>query len=115
MAYNSTVAERIRKHLADFPGLHVEEKNMFGGRCFMINGKMCVNVSGDNLMCRFDPERYEELASKKGFSPMIMKGQEMKGYCYVAPEGFKSENDFKYWMEVCLSYNEKALPSRKKK
>ena len=30
---------------------------MFRGLTFMVNGKMCVSVSGDKLMCRFDPQR----------------------------------------------------------
>ena len=35
---------------------------MFSGLTFMVNGKMCVNVIGENLMCRFDPKLQEEVA-----------------------------------------------------
>lgn len=78
---------------------------MFGGLAFMVNGKMCINVSGQNMMCRFDPELTGKLAEKPGFSPMIMKGREYKGYCYVEPLGFKSKEDFEYWVALCLNYN----------
>ena len=105
MAYDTKLADRIREYLNRFPEIQVEEKKMFGGLAFMINGKMCVNVSGENLMCRFDPVQTEELAERKGFLPMVMKGKEYKGYCYVAPMGFKDKKDFEYWMNLCLKYN----------
>lgn len=86
---------------------------MFGGLAFMINGKMCVNVSGENLMCRFDPSLHEEISKRKGFQAMIMKGKEYTGYCYVNPEGLKTENNFEYWIKLCLSFNKKAKSSKK--
>lgn len=115
MAYDTKLADRIRKYLLKFPKLKVEEKKMFRGLTFMINGKMCVNVSGDNLMCRFDPDLQEDVAQKNGFQPMKMKGKEYKGYCYINPAGFKSKKDFEYWVNLCLDYNERAKSSKKTK
>jgi len=115
MAYDTQLADRIREYLSNFPKLKIEEKEMFKGLVFMVNQKMCVNVSDDNIMCRFDPTLQEEVAEKNGYMPMIMKGKEIKGYCYVEPPGFKSKKDFGYWMELCLSFNAKAKASRKKK
>ena len=59
MAYDIKLADRIREYLIQFPKLKIEEKEMFRGLTFMINGKMCVCVSGENLMCRFDPDLTE--------------------------------------------------------
>jgi TfoX/Sxy family transcriptional regulator of competence genes len=115
MAYDIKLADRIREYLTGFPKLKIEEKKMFSGVAFMVNGKMCVNVSEDNLMCRFDPDLQEEIAEKSGYEPMIMKGKELKGYCYVHPIAFKSKKDFEYWVGLCLAYNERAKSSRKKK
>ena len=108
MAYNTSLADKIRACLANIPKLNVEEKKMFGGLAFLVNGKMCVNVSGERLMCRFDPELQQQVENKKGYQPMIMKGKQMTGYCYVEPEGFASKKEFDYWMNVCLSFNSKA-------
>ncbi len=108
MAYNTELAHRIREYLSCIPSIKVEEKKMFGGLAFMINGKMCVNVSGENLMCRFDPVQTEELEERNGFLPMIMKGKKYKGYCYVEPFGFTDKKDFEYWVNLCLNYNDKA-------
>jgi hypothetical protein len=113
MAYNTKLADRIRKYLARFPELKIEEKKMFGGLSFMINKKMCINVSGENLMCRFDPALTKELSGKKGFLPMKMKGKEYLGYCYVEPAGFKNNKDFDFWINLCLQFNDKAKSSKK--
>lgn len=57
MAYNEKLANRIREALVEHPG--VEEKKMFQGMCFMVNGKMCIGVRDNEIMCRIDPEKYE--------------------------------------------------------
>ena len=115
MSYDTKLADRIREYLVEFPKLKIEEKKMFSGLAFMINDKMCVNVSGDKLMCRFDPDLQEEVSEKTGYEPMVMKGKELKGYCYVEPIGFKSKKDFEYWLNLCLDYNKTAKSSKKKK
>lgn len=115
MAYDIKLANRIREYLAKFPELRVTEKEMFRGIVFMVNGKMCINVSEENLMCRFDPSLYPEVAERNGFEPMIMKGKELKGYCYVNPHGYKSKKDFEYWVHLCLDFNERAKSSKKGK
>ncbi len=113
-AYNTKLADRVREYLADIPKLKIEEKKMFRGLTFMVNGKMCVSVSNDNLMCRFDPILQEEVAEKNGFQTMIMKGREFKGYCYVSQDGYKTKKDFDYWVKLCLDFNAKAKSSKKR-
>ena len=115
MAYNLKLANRIRSYLDGFHGVRVEEKEMFKGLAFMVNGKMCINVSGDHLMCRYDPVLEEEVAERNGFIPMIMKGKQLRGYCYVSEEGFKSKASFEYWLKLCLDFNARAKASKRKK
>lgn len=112
MAYNEKLASRVREYLAEMPSLKLEEKKMFKGLAFLVNGKMCINISGDNLMCRFDKDMQEEVASRRGFEPMIMKGKELAGYCYVNAEGYKTKKDFDWWMNLCLEFNPKAKASK---
>lgn len=115
MPFNIELAERLRKYLVQFPGLTIVEKKMFGGLAFLVDGKMCVNVSGENLMCRYDPEFLTVVSGRKGYLPMIMKGKEYIGYCYVEPNGFENKKDFEFWMNICLGFNEKAKASGRKK
>jgi TfoX/Sxy family transcriptional regulator of competence genes len=115
MAYSSKLAQRIRTYLDGMANLRVEEKEMFRGLAFLVNGKMCINVSDENLMCRFDPEIEHEVAERIGFQPMIMRGRQLRGYCYVSEEGYKSKSNFEYWLKLCMNFNEKAKASKKKK
>jgi TfoX/Sxy family transcriptional regulator of competence genes len=113
MAYNEKLLEKIREALVNVP--NIEEKKMFRGVTFMVNGKMCISVSGEELMCRFDPSLHDEVMEKIGCRPMIMKGRQYKGYCYVNEAGFKLKKDFDYWIALTLDFNKKAKASRKKK
>jgi hypothetical protein len=113
MPYNEKLAARIRTALTHLP--HVEEKKMFRGVTFMVQDKMCISVSGDEMMCRFDPAMQDVVQEKPGCRSMIMKGREYKGYVYVSEAGFKSKKDFDYWINLCLSFNSKAKSSKKKK
>lgn len=113
MAYDTLLADRIRTYLKAFPALEVREQKMFGGIGFMVNGKMCVNVSGQNLMCRFDPALWEILSQKPGFFPMIMKGKVYKGYCYLAPENIEEKKDLAFWIDLCLDFNSRIKALKK--
>ncbi len=115
MAYSTKLADRIRTYLDNVPDIKIEEKEMFKGLAFMVNGKMCVNVSGDELMCRYDPAFEHEVAERTGFRPMIMKGKQLRGYCYVSEDGYQSRTNFEYWLKLCVDFNEKARASKKKK
>ena len=111
MPYNEKLANRIREALVDLP--EVEEKKMFRGVTFIVNGKMCVSVSADRMMCRIDPDIYEEALEKNGARAVIMKSKPMKGWVYVSEEGFRSKKDFEYWIGLALDFNKKAKASKK--
>ncbi len=115
MAYKTILADKVREYLLHFPELKVEEKRMFGGLSFLINDKMCVGVSGDRLMCRFDPVLQDRMAERQGFVSMIMKGREYRGFCFVDPSGYEKKKDLEGWIDLCLDYNERAKSSKKKK
>jgi isopenicillin N synthase-like dioxygenase len=115
MAYDTKLADKVREFLAETPDIEVEEKEMFAVLNFMVNGKTCVCVSGENLMLRFDPKLQEELSGRIGYETMLMKGKEYKGYCYINPEGFSNKKDFEYFINICLDYNKISNKSKKKK
>ena len=111
MAYNEKLADRVREVLADIP--NVEEKKMFRGVTFMVNDKMCVSVSGDELMLRLDPELTEQLTEENGTRPMVHGGKHMKGFIYISEERFRSKKDFDHWIQLALEFNPKAKSSKK--
>ena len=113
MAYNEKLNDRIREAMASLK--KVEEKYMFGGVCYMLNGKMCVGVVKDEMMCRIDPDVYEESLEKDGCREMVFTGRPMKGYVFVGEEGMKTKKQFDHWIGLCLEFNKKAKASKKKK
>ena len=113
MAYNQTIADRIREILVDQPV--IEEKEMMGGVAFMVNNKMCVGVIKDDMMARIDPEVYEEALEKRGCRPMDFTGKTMKGWVFISQEGIDTVKDLEYWISLALDFNLKAKVSKKKR
>lgn len=118
MPHATDLATHIRNFLSRSPELQVEEKMMFGGLTFMVNGKMCLSVKGEQLMCRFDPDLHEEMSTRKGFQSLSRKGGHYKGHAYIQPEGYETAADLEHWLQLCVDYNPKApapAPKRKAK
>ncbi len=113
MAYNEQLTNHIRQALADID--NVEEKVMFGGICFMVNDKMCMGVMKDEMMCRIDPDKYDEALEMKGCRAMDFNGKVMKGFIFVDEYGMKTKSNFKYWINLCLEFNPKSKSSKRKK
>ena len=68
MAYDTDLADRIRELLGAARG--VEEKRMFGGLAFLINGQMSVAVSGQGgLMVRVPPDDTTSCATAPTSAP----------------------------------------------
>jgi TfoX/Sxy family transcriptional regulator of competence genes len=111
MAYDEKLADRVREALVDIP--NVAEKKMFRGVTFMVDDKMCISVSGNELMLRLDPELTEKLAEENGTRPMIHGVKHMKGFIYIGPERLRNRADFDHWIKLALDYNPIAKSSKK--
>jgi TfoX/Sxy family transcriptional regulator of competence genes len=112
MAYNEKLANRIREALAHLT--KVEEKKMFGGVAFLVNGKMCITVGTDSIMCRINPDMHNEAIKNKGVETVEMGRREYKGYVDVSEDVVKTKNDLDYWVELALEFNKIAKASKKK-
>ncbi len=112
MAYNESLASRVRDALASRSD--VEEKKMMGGLIFMVDGKMCLGVLGDELMIRYDPEMKAALMKEKGVRDTIFNDKPTRGLLFVSLKNLDSEKDFKRWIKYALDFNPKATASKKK-
>ena len=112
MAYSETLANRIREQLQDKEG--VAEKEMMGGLTFMINDKMCVGIIKDEMMCRIDPELYEEALEKAGCHEMDFTGRPMKGWVIVDESGMKNLEEMNAWIKMAVEFNVLAKKSVRK-
>ena len=112
MAFDEGLAERLREVLADRPG--ITEKRMFGGLAFMSNDYMFIGIVGDVLMARVGPEGQEEALSRSHVRVMDFTGRPMKGYVFVDPAGFESDEALAGWVERCEGFV-RSLPPKKRK
>src|ERR1700677_4057310 len=94
MAYDEALANRIRELVGCEQG--IEEKRMFGGLAFLINGNMSVAASGNGgLMVRVPPEDTEKLLERAHVSPMVMAGRETRAGCASTPRASKPNASFR--------------------
>ena len=98
MAYDEGLAERLRDTFATTHG--VSEKKMFGGVAFMVNGNMSCGIVDETLMVRVGPELYNEALARPHARAMDFTGKPMKGFVYVAPQGFESDEDLAEWVQL---------------
>jgi len=98
MAYDEKLADRVRHALG--PDDEIEERKMFGGIAFLRHGRMFVGITGDDLMVRVGPERYDESLRKPNVRPMDFTGRPMKGYVYVAPAGRRTAASLRAWVTL---------------
>jgi TfoX/Sxy family transcriptional regulator of competence genes len=97
MAYDHTLAQRIRDALAGRPSY--SERKMFGGIAFMAGGNMVGGVLGDRIMVRVGPANYETLLALPHVSPMDFNGRPMKGMLSIAAAGIADDKSLQLWLE----------------
>ena len=109
MAFSEALAERIRQRLARRK--NVEERKMFGGIGFLLNGNLLVGVWKDSLCVRLGPEQAEEALPEPHVKVFDITGKPMKGWLLVEPEGVQDDDDLKNWIERA-SKIVKTLPAK---
>src|SRR6516165_1576632 len=108
MAFNEALAERIRQRLARRK--NVEEKKMFGGVGFLLNGNLLVGVWKDSLCVRLGPEQAEEALLQPYVKEFDITGRPMKGWVLVEPEGVAGDQ-LKRWIQRAVKFVRK-LPAK---
>lgn len=109
MAFDENLAERIRHALARKQG--IEEKKMFGGICFMLNGNMLVGVWKDSLIVRLGDEQGKEALLEPHVKPFDITGKPMKNWVLVEPKGIEEDDPLKDWIDRALKFVSK-LPAK---
>ena len=109
MAYNESLAQRMRAHLADQSELY--ERKMFGGLVFMVRGNMCCGIMGDDLMVRVGPAQYAAALAQPHARAMDFTGRPMTGMVRVAADGVASDELLEQWIQRGIAFVS-SLPSK---
>ena len=111
MAFDESLASRIRQHLARRKS--VEEKKMFGGVGFLLHGNMLVGVWKDSLIARLGPDEGEEALREPHVKEFDVTGRAMKGWALVEPEGIDDDEQLSAWIQRALKFVG-TLPAKEK-
>ena len=109
MSFDADLADRIRELLG--PQRGVDEKRMFGGLAFLIDGNMSVAVSRQGgLMVRVPPDDTEKLLTRAHVTPMVMAGREVRGWIRVEADGVKTKRQLTDWVTRGVDYARELPP-----
>lgn len=106
MTQQTDLIERLRSLLGKEPS--TREVSMFGGRSFMVNGKMVVSALKDgDLLVRVDAERHDALTRQPGATQAEMgAGRSMgPGWVAVSAAAIFSHDGLSFWLDAALDYN----------
>lgn len=110
MPAGETLVRRVRAVLA--PAGAVEEKTMFGGLAFMVDGKMCVTVGKDRIMCRIDPDEHDAAIARPGCETMVMRGRPLRGYVRVNAQALREPGVLEQMVGMAIRYNPRVSRRR---
>jgi hypothetical protein len=111
VAYDEDLADRLRRVLADEPGL--SEKRMFGGLAFLVDGNMAVAASGQGgLLLRVDPAASRDLVGRRGVVPFVMRGRPMEGWVRVEASSARTTRQVAGWTRIGVAYARSLPPKR---
>ena len=110
MAYDEALADRIRELVAAESG--VEEKKMFGGLSFLLNGNMAVAASGQGgVLARVDPAESDKLVATTPAEEMVMGGRSMKGWLRLDAKDVEGD-ELDVWVERGMAFA-RSLPAKR--
>jgi TfoX/Sxy family transcriptional regulator of competence genes len=114
MAYDEELAVRIKGILGEQPETY-EEKKMFGGVAYMMNGNMAIGITKQDLMVRVAPEKFEAVIQEPNARAVEMSsGVVMKNFVFVDPNGTGSDEGLAHWVGRSLTYA-RTLPVKEAK
>ncbi|MBT3337637.1 MAG: TfoX/Sxy family protein [Anaerolineae bacterium] len=96
MAYDKTLAERIRTSFGTIP---VIEKKMFGGVGYLLQGNMACGILDDALIVRVGKENYEEALARPHTRVFNITGRVMRGWVMVGPAGTNNDEALSGWVD----------------
>lgn len=105
MAYDTAIAERVRRRLWDRTDV-VEKPIVGGGLGFMVGGHLCCGVSVRGLTVRVGPGAKTEAVAQEHVHPLILGKRETAAFVVVEPSGLVDEASLNIWVDRGLRFVE---------
>ena len=111
MAYDVELAARIKILIGK--NKNFEEKKMFGGVGFLINGNLACGVHKKEMILRVSPDHYAPLLKRANTRVFDLSGKPMNGWLLIEPAGMKTKAQLKAWISEGVTFA-KSLPPKNK-
>ena len=85
MAFDAGLVERVADVLLQIGERGVRQKNVFGGRGFLVGKSTFVIVWGEGLLVKTTAAEYDELLTQPGVTPFAPGGEGAMGTWLVVP------------------------------
>ena len=105
MTASESIIQRLQAAIKPW-ALHITEKKMSGGHCFLYKGKMCFGETKERLMVRVMADKKQETLAMPHVRPMDFTGKPMKEMIFVAKEGITTEEKLQYFVELGIEHAE---------
>jgi TfoX/Sxy family transcriptional regulator of competence genes len=102
MAFNETLAERIRQALAHKKG--VTEKKLFGCFCLLLHGNVCVGVWKQALLVRVGADEYADALKEPYVREFDITGRPLTGWVVVEPAGIQTDEQLTEWIQRAVAF-----------
>jgi TfoX/Sxy family transcriptional regulator of competence genes len=109
MAFDETLASQVRESLKAVRG--VEERRMFGGLIFMVNGNMAAGVHKADLIVRVGPSARDAALRRPGAAVFDLTGRPMKAWVLVAAEAVARKSSLDAWVRQGVEFA-RSLPKK---
>ena len=111
MSFDAGLVERVRDALHRLGEQGVREKNVFGGRGFLVGTSTFVIVWGDGLLVKAAPGEYTSTLAMPGVTPFAPNGERpMSTWVVVSDEAVADDPDLAEWVARALR-GVRAAPS----
>lgn len=110
MGYDPRLFERVLDALARKEGW--TEKDMYGGRVCIRNGRPFVGTLDDGVIALCDAESRAKHLLLKHCSPFLVNGKEQPGWVKVALDALKTAKQLSRWVESSYTLASTLPPAK---
>ena len=99
MAYDAGLVARVADALAGLGERGVRQKNVFGGRGFLVGSSTFAIVWGEDLIVKTTPDEYDALRAEPGVTPFAPDDEKPMGtWLVVASDAIADDPELAEWL-----------------
>ena len=103
MAYDAGLVARVADVLAGLGERGVRQKNVFGGRGFLVGSAAFAIVWGEDLIVKAAPDEYDALLAEPGVTPFAPDNERpMSTWLVVASDAIADDPELAEWVRRAL-------------